>query len=142
MNKLIIHDLDIIKPQAEYIKMGNRKINISDMTTGKVLIALKEYDDLDGLLKNAEIKEELKKRGEDFNTVVFNKTIDICIKILKEPFKGNNFFAWYKTRYISKKWLMKFHIRQLKAFLETFKDAVFNSLKSGEVVENPKNPTE
>jgi hypothetical protein len=117
-----IHDLDILRPEAEFVVLGKKKIDISFVPSGVALDIMKLREELEGL---ADTPEKIKKIEAGGKEAVrsFDITAEVCSKITQNQHSE-----------MTKEWLLKnTSVVQLKALVEHITTAVFKSL--GEVDE-------
>jgi hypothetical protein len=127
MAKPIVHDLDILRPQPEYVKLGGKQIDISFIPSGVALdiVALREK-----LVELTDTPEKVKKVEEGGEEALesFDITAELCAKITESQHKE-----------MTKEWLLhNTNILQLKSLIEYISNAVMHSLEAGGI--ETKNP--
>ena len=128
MDKPIIHDLDILRPKPEYIKLGGKEIDISFIPSGIALEIMGLRGTLENLTNTAEKVAEIEAGGEGA-LKSFEITAEICAKITATQHKE-----------MTKEWLLKnTDVLQLKALIEYITQAMLGSLEAGGI--DTKNPT-
>lgn len=124
MAKPKIHDLDILRPEPEYVVLAGKEIDISFIPSGVAFEIMGLWQELEELSGTTEKLDEVRLGGEAAKKS-FDLTAEICSRITQAQHKEMN-----------KEWLLKnVDIRQLNAFVEYVKDALFRNL--GDTGENP-----
>ena len=125
--KPIIHDLDILRPEPEYVKLGGHDIDISFIPSGIALDIMNMRGDLEGLTDTPEKIKKIERGGEAAKKT-FEITAEICAKITEAQYEEMN-----------KDWLLKHtSVVQLKSLIEHITQAMYKSLEAGGVeIENP-----
>ena len=120
MDKPIIHDLDVLRPKPEFVKLGGKEIDISFIPSGIALEIMGMQSELTGLTNTAEKVAEI-KAGGDGALKSFEITAEICAKITEAQHKE-----------MTKEWLLKnTDVLQLKALIEYITQAMLGSLEAG-----------
>ncbi len=102
----IIHDLDILRPPSEYVKLGGKEIDISYVPSGVAIDMIILHEKLD---KSKSEKEQ------------FGIAAEICSKLTSMQHKE-----------MTKEWLLKeTNVDQLYALMRYVFDSVSKSLDTG-----------
>jgi hypothetical protein len=128
MDKPIIHDLDVLRPKPEFVKLGGKEIDISFIPSGVALEIMSLRSTLESLTDTAEKVAEI-EAGGDAALKSFEITAEICAKITETQHKE-----------MTKEWLLKnTDVLQLKALIEYITQAMLSSLEAGGVdIKNPQ----
>ncbi len=127
MDKSIIHDLDILRPKPEYVKLGGHDIDISFIPSGIALEIMSLRGELVDLT-NTPKKVAAIEAGGPATVKTFDITAEICAKITEVQHKE-----------MTKEWLLtNTDVSQLKALIEYITEAMLGSLEAGGV--DTKNP--
>lgn len=112
-----IHDLDILRPEPEFVKLAGKKIDISYIPSGVALDIMSLRQDLEALTDSEEKLEKIKEGGEEAQKS-FEISAEICAKITQAQHEE-----------MDKEWLLtNTDIMQLNALIEYVTNAVFRSL--------------
>ena len=128
MDKPIIHDLDVLRPKPEFVKLGGHDIDISFIPSGIALEIMALRSELVDLTDTPEKVAEIEDGGPA-TVKTFDLTAEICAKITEVQHKE-----------MTKEWLLKnTDVVQLRALIEYITEAMLGSLEAGGV--DIKNPT-
>jgi len=129
MSESITHDLDVLRPQPEYVLLGGKKIDISFIPSG---IAMDMMALQDELAKLTSTPEKLKKvaAGGKVAGRTFEIAAELCAAITSSQYPE-----------MDKDWLLKnTDVLQIKALMELVTTAAARSLDSAEDDEIKKPP--
>lgn len=117
-DKAIVHDLDVLRPSPEYVKLAGKKIDISFIPSGVALDIMAMRQKLEELTNSPEkIKKIEKGGGEALES--FDLSAGICAKITESQHSE-----------MTKEWLLKnTDVLQLQKLIEHVTNAVFSSLE-------------
>lgn len=121
----IIHDLDALRPRAQFITLGGRRFDLSRIPSG---IALDLVDSWDKLQTDAaELTGETNaQRSMD----ILERSVGIVVKLLRRPFSVRHMRAWWRSR-ITRRWLIRHtDIVQLQRFIALAIDLLFKSFNA------------
>ena len=118
--KTIIHDLDILRPKPEYVKLGGKKIDISFIPSGVALDIIGLREELEALTNTPEKLKKIETGGKEALRS-FELSAELCASITHNQHEE-----------MTKDWLLKnTDMFQLKALIEHITRAVFKSLEAG-----------
>jgi len=118
--KTVIHDLDILRPKPEYVKLGGKEIDISFIPSGVALDIIKLREELEALTNTPEKLKNIESGG-DVALRSFEISAELCASITRNQHPE-----------MTKEWLLKnTDMFQLKALIEHITQAVFRSLEAG-----------
>lgn len=127
MAKPIVHDLDVLRPEPEYLKLGGKEIDISFIPSGIALDIMGLRERLEELTNTPEKMKRIETGGEEA-LKTFDISAELCAKITESQHKE-----------LTKEWLLKnTSIIQLKKLIDYVSEAVVKSLEAGGV--ETKNP--
>ncbi len=126
-DKPIIHDLDILRPKPEYVKLGGNDIDISFIPSGIALDIINMRGELEKLTGTPEKIKKIERGGKEAGKT-FEITAEICAKITAVQYEE-----------MDKDWLLRHtNVQQLQALIEHITQAMYKSLEAGGVeVKNP-----
>lgn len=118
-DKPIIHDLDILRPTAEYVKLAGKKIDISFIPSGIAIDITTLQDQMRELTDTPEKLKKIQAGGEE-TAKSFDIAAELCAKITSNQYKE-----------MDKEWLLKHtDVIQIKILMEHITKAVFKSFES------------
>jgi hypothetical protein len=121
-----IHDLDVLRPKAEYVKLAGKQIDISFIPSGVALDLMELRQELEEMSNTPDKLEEIEKGGEAAKKS-FEVAAELCAKITQNQHEE-----------MTREWLLKnTNVQQMKALVEHVTNAVFGSLGGGEDDANP-----
>ena len=129
MSEPIVHDLDVLRPKPEYVRLGGNNIDVSFIPAG---IAMDIMGMQDELRKLTDTPAKLKKleSGGDTAKRSFEIAAELCAAITKSQFPE-----------MDKEWLLKnTDAVQIKVLMDHVTKAVFRSLETVEDPELKKTP--
>ena len=113
----IIHDLDILRPQAEYVILASKKIDISFIPSGVAIDIISMRQKMERLTDTPEKIKKLEEGGKEA-IESFEIAAELCAKITECQYKE-----------MTKEWLLeKTSIIQLQKLIEYITEAVSKSL--------------
>ena len=132
----IIHDLDILRPKPEYVRLGGKEIDISFIPSGVAMDIMALQEELRELTDSPEKLDALRAGGKEAQRS-FEIGAELCAAITASQYPE-----------MDKEWLLKHtDVFQIKALIEHVTKAVFKSLESAEEPElkkplaaEPENP--
>ncbi len=129
MRESITHDLDVLRAQPEYVKLGGKKIDISFIPAGVAMDMMTLQEELSKLTDTPEKMKKVAAGGKAaFRT--FEIAAELCAAITSCQYPD-----------MDKDWLLKnTDVLQIKALVEYVTTAVSDSLDSAEddEIKNPK----
>ena len=121
MSEPITHDLDVLRPQPEYVKLGEKKIDISFIPAGVAMDMMAMQEELSKLTNTPEKLKKVAAGGEAAKGT-FKIAADLCAAITKSQHPE-----------MDKEWLLKnTDVLQIKALVEYVTTAVSRSLEGAE----------
>ena len=115
----IIHDLDILRPQPEFVRLAGKKIDISFIPSGIAIDITQLQSELAELTDTPEKMESIKTGGGDASKT-FDIAATICAKITEAQHSE-----------MTKEWLLKnTDVIQIKALMDHISRTVFKSLEA------------
>lgn len=131
-----IHDLDILRPKPEYVRLGGKDIDISFIPSGVAMDIMALQSELKELTDSPDKMAAVQAGGEAAKRT-FEIMAELCAAITSSQHEEMN-----------KDWLLKHvDVFQIKALMEHVTKAVFKSLESAEEPElkkpqaaEPENP--
>ena len=137
MRDPIIHDLDILRPRTVIVKLAGLEIDISQIPSGVALEITSDYEMLKELAGGLSGQPDAEKSLD-----IFDKTLHLALRTAKKPFGFHNLGGWWKTRKLSKRWLVKnTNILQLRRFIDLVIELLFKSFESNrEDADDPPRP--
>ncbi len=128
MSESITHDLDVLRPQPEDVKLGGKKIDISFIPAGVAMDMMTLQEELSKLTNTPEKLKKVAAGGKEAGRT-FEIAADLCAAITKSQHPE-----------MDKDWLLKnTDVLQIKALVEYVTTAVSSSLDSAED-DDIKNP--
>jgi len=118
-NNPIIHDLDILRPGPEYVKLAGKDIDISFIPSGIAIDITQLHDEL---LKMTDTPAKMKKIRSDSQEAAkaFELSTELCAKITSNQHEE-----------MTKEWLMKnTTVVQIKTLMSHITRAVFKSFEN------------
>jgi len=110
MDKAKIHDLDVLRPPKEFVRLGGNDIDISFIPSGVAIDVMSMQDEL------AAIEGET----EAVSKARFELVAELCAKITENQFPE-----------MTKKWLLQnTDVLQLKRLIELISEGITKSLAS------------
>ncbi len=126
-DKPIIHDLDVLRPKPEFVKLGGYQIDISFIPSGIALEIMSLKSELTDLTDTPEKVAKIESGGIEA-IKSFDITAEVCAKITETQHKE-----------MTKEWLLKnTDMLQLKSLIEYITQAMLSSLEAGGI--DTKNP--
>jgi len=114
----LIHDLDKLRPPAEYVLLGGRKIDISFIPSGVALDVIQRKQELEAMTDTPEKLAEIEDGGPAA-AATFELAAMMCATITAA-----------QVPEMDKDWLLKnTSVNQLKALIDIFTTSVFASLE-------------
>jgi len=121
MAEPIIHDLDILRPKPEYVRLGGKEIDISFIPSGIALEIMGLQAELQEIAGTPD-KLAAIKAGGDAATRSFEIAAELCAAITKSQHEE-----------MDKDWLLRHtDVQQIKALMDHVTKAVFRSLETAE----------
>ncbi len=121
MREPIVHDLDVLRPQPEYVLLGGKKIDISFIPAGVAMDMMALQQELGKLTDTPEKLKKVAAGGKDARRT-FEIAADLCAAITKSQHPE-----------MDKEWLLKnTDVLQIKALVEYVTAAVSHSLEGAE----------
>lgn len=115
----IIHDLDILRPQPEYVILAGKKIDISFIPSGIAIDITQLQSELADLTDTPEKLDSIKAGGTGASKT-FGIAAEICAKITEAQHPE-----------MTKEWLLKnTDVIQIKALMDHISRTVFKSLEA------------
>ena len=121
MSEVIVHDLDVLRPAKEYVRLGGKEIDVSFIPAGIAIDIMGMQQDL---VKLTGTPEKIKRieAGGDAAKKSFEIAAELCAAITKNQHPE-----------MDKEWLLKnTDVVQIKALMEHITKAVYHSLESAE----------
>ncbi len=129
MSEPITHDLDVLRPPPEYVKLGGEKIDISFIPAGVAMDAMKLQEELNKLTNTPEKMKKVEAGGKAAERT-FEIAAEICAAIISSQYPE-----------MDKEWLLKnTDVVQIKKLVEYVTTAISSSLDSAEDDEIKKPP--
>jgi len=128
MGEVITHDLDVLRPQPEYVQLGGKKIDISFIPAGVAMDMMKLQQELGKLTDTPEKLKKVEAGGKEAGRT-FEIAAELCAAITSSQYAE-----------MDKDWLLKnTDVVQIKALVEHVTRAVSRSLDSAEddEIKNP-----
>lgn len=126
-SKPIIHDLDILRPKPEYIRLGGKNIDISFIPSGVAMDIMTLQSELKELTDSPEKIERVRAGGDEARRS-FEIAAELCAAITASQYEE-----------MTKDWLLKHtDVIQIRALMDHVTKAVFKSLESAEEPELKK----
>ncbi len=128
MSESITHDLDVLRPQPEYVLLGVKQIGISFLPAGVAMDMMTLQQELSKLTNTPEKLKKVAAGGKEAGRT-FEIAADLCAAIASSQHPEMN-----------KEWLLKnTDVLQIKALVEYVTTAVSRSLDSAEddEIKNP-----
>lgn len=123
----VIHDLDVLRPRPEYVRLGGKDIDISFVPSGVALDIMGLQTELQELTDTPE-KLAAVKAGGGAAKRSFEIAAELCAAITSAQQPD-----------MTKEWLLKnTDVLQIKALMEHVTRAVFKSLENAEDEETKK----
>lgn len=121
MSEPIIHDLDILRPSPEYVRLAGKDIDVSFIPAGIAIDIMAMQQELRELAGTPEKIKDL-EAGGDAAKRSFEIAADLCASITKNQHPE-----------MDREWLLKHtDVIQIKALMDYVTKAVFHSLESAE----------
>ena len=112
-----IHDLDVLRPEPEIVKLAGKEIDISYIPSGVALDIMSLRQELEDLTNTQDKVDKIEEGGEEAQKS-FDIAADICSKITSAQHEE-----------MTKEWLLvNTDIIQLRALIDFVTNAVFKSL--------------
>ena len=116
-DKPVIHDLDILRPVPEYVRLGGHDIDISFIPSGIAIDITNLEEELNELVGTKEKMEEVEAGGEAA-AKAFELSAQLCAVITSSQHKE-----------MTKDWLLKnTNVWQLRRLMDFISKAVYRSL--------------
>lgn len=123
----VIHDLDVLRPRPEYVRLGGKDIDISFVPSGVALDIMGLQTELQELTDTPE-KLAAVKAGGGAAKRSFEIAAELCAAITSAQHED-----------MTKEWLLRnTDVLQIKALMEHVTRAVFKSLENAEDDETKK----
>ena len=124
-----IHDLDILRPPAEYVRLAGKDIDVSFIPSGIALDIMGLQAELQELTDSPEKLKKIEKGGSEAARS-FEIAAELCAAITSSQHEE-----------MTKEWLMKnADVVQIKALMDHITRAIFKSFESSEDEELKKPP--
>lgn len=131
-----IHDLDILRPKPEYVRLGGKDIDISFIPSGVAMDIMALQSELKELTDSPEKIDRVRAGGDEARRS-FEIAAELCAAITASQHEE-----------MTKEWLLKHtDVIQVRALMDHITKAVFKSLESAEEPElkkpqaaEPENP--
>lgn len=121
MSEPIEHDLDVLRPQPEYVILGGKKIDISFIPAGVAMDIMAAQQELIKLTGTPDKVRKVEAGGKEARRS-FEIVAELCASLTKSQYPE-----------MDKEWLLKYtDVVQIKALLEFVSKAVIRSLESAE----------
>ena len=121
MNEPIVHDLDVLRPQPEYVKLAGEKIDVSFIPAGVAMDIMGMQAELVKLTGTEAKMKKVAAGGDEAK-----KSFDIAAQLCAAITKGQH-------AHMDKEWLLaNTDVVQIKALMDYVTKAVFNSLAGAE----------
>ena len=128
-DKPIVHDLDVLRPPPEYVKLAGKEIDISFIPSGIAIDISTLQDEMRDLTDTPEKLKKIQKGGKE-TARSFDIAAELCAKITSSQHEE-----------MDKEWLLKnTDVVQIKILMEHITKAVFKSFESIEDEELKKQP--
>jgi len=129
MSEAVIHDLDVLRPAPEYVKLAGKKIDISFIPAGVAMDVMAIQQEMQALTDSPEKLKQIEAGGDDARKS-FELAAGMCAKIVEAQYPEMNM-----------DWLMRnTDVLQLKALMDHVTRAVFKSFENAEEPEVKKQP--
>ena len=129
MSEQIIHDLDILRPKAEYVRLGGKDIDVSFIPSGVAMDIMELQAELRKLTGSPEKMKKIEEGGKEAKRS-FEIAAGLCASITK-----------LQHPEMDKEWLLAHtDVVQIKALMDYVTKAVFRSMDSAEDPEIKKQP--
>jgi len=117
-NKPIIHDLDVLRPAPEYVKLAGKEIDISFIPSGIAIDITNLQDEMRKLTDSPEKLKKIQEGGEE-TARSFDIAAELCARITSSQHEE-----------MTKEWLLKnTDVIQIKTLMEYITKAVFKSFE-------------
>jgi hypothetical protein len=121
MSEPIIHDLDVLRPPAEYVLLAGKQIDISFVPSGIALDIMGLQKELKNLTDSSEKLKKIEKGGDEARRS-FEIAAELCASIISTQHPE-----------MTKEWLLKnTDANQIKVLMDCITNAVFRSLETGD----------
>ena len=121
MSEPLVHDLDVLRPQPEYVKLGGKKIDISFIPAGVAMDVMVIQQELEKLTNTPEKLKRIQSGGKEAKRS-FEIAAELCAAICSSQHKE-----------MDKEWLLKnTDSAQIKALLDCITVAVMRSMENAE----------
>lgn len=121
MSEPIVHDLDVLRPQPEYVKLAGKKIDISFIPSGIAMEAMQMQQELQKLTDTPEKIKKVRAGGKAAQRT-FEIAAELCAGITKSQYPE-----------MDKEWLLNHtDALQIKALIGFVTAAVSRSLETAE----------
>lgn len=132
MSEALVHDLDVLRPQPEYVKLGGKKIDISFIPAGVAMDVMVIQQELEKLTNTPEKLKRVQTGGKEAKRS-FEIAAELCAAIVSAQYPE-----------MDKEWLLNHTDSiQIRALLDHITAAVFRSLETVEDDDlNPVRATE
>ena len=121
MGEPIVHDLDVLRPQPEYVKLGGKNIDISFIPSGIAMDAMRMQEELQKLTNTPEKIKRVHAGGKEAQRT-FEIAAELCAGIIKNQHPE-----------MDKEWLLGHtDVLQIKALIGFVTTAVSRSLEGAE----------
>jgi len=123
----IVHDLDILRPKPEYVRLGGKDIDISFIPSGVAMDIMALQSELKELTDSPEKLDRVRSGGDEAKRS-FEIAAELCAAITASQYPE-----------MDKAWLLKHtDVIQVRALMDHITKAVFKSLESAEEPELKK----
>ena len=130
MSEPVVYDLDVLRPQPVFVKLGGQKIDISFVPSGVAMDAMRIQQELIALVGSPDKMKKLEDGSGGEAQRSFELSAELCASITKAQHPE-----------MDKDWLLaNTDVIQLKALIDHVTKAVFASLNNVEDKDTKKQP--
>ena len=120
-DKPVVYDLDVLRPEAEFVMLAGKQIDISFIPSGVAIDIMSMRQKMEKLTSTPAKLKKIEAGGSEA-IETFQISAEICAKITER-----------KHKEMTKEWLLKnTNVAQLKKLIEHVTNAVFKSLEGME----------
>jgi len=121
MSEPIVHDLDVLRPPKEFVRLGGKDIDVSFIPSGVAIDIMGMQQELNDLTNTPEKLKKVEAGGKEARRS-FEIAAELCAAITQSQYPDMN-----------KEWLLvNTDVIQIKALMDYVTRAVFNSLETAE----------
>ena len=121
MSESVIHDLDILRPKPEYVRLAEHDIDVSFIPSGVAMDIMAMQQKLIELVGTSDKAKKIEAGGDEARQT-FEIAADLCASITESQFPEMN-----------KEWLLRnTDVVQLKSLMDYVTQAVSRSLEGVE----------